>query len=92
MTDLFLYKKRANNCDAFNNRITSPGFRSFDENMYLQGFISVWNMDVCTFSTFLGYVGVEEDMLFRGGCFLNCIFNSIFSVNLMLTLPHGLGP
>lgn len=24
--------------------ISSPGLRSFDENMYLQGFISVWNL------------------------------------------------
>lgn len=37
--------------------ISSPGLRSFEENVYLRGFISVWNLDVCTFSTFLGYVG-----------------------------------
>lgn len=72
--------------------IISSGLRSFDENVYMRGFISVWNLDVCTFSTFLGYVGIEEDMLSRGGCILTCIFNSIFLVNLMLTLPHGLGP
>lgn len=55
-------------------------------------FISPWNLEVCIFSTFLGYVDVEEDMLSPGVCFLTCIFNSVFLVNLMLTLPHGLGP
>lgn len=88
MTDVFLIqkKKRANKCNAFNNLITSPGFRSYDENVYLRGFISVWNLDVCPFSTvpFLVMWALK-----RASCFLTCIFNSIFSVNLMLTLPHG---
>lgn len=35
------YTKQANKCNAF---INNPGLRSFDENMYLQGFISVWNL------------------------------------------------
>jgi len=58
--------------------IISPGLRSFDENTCICKVLFVWNLDVCTFITFLGYVGVEEDMLSRGGCILTCIFNSIF--------------
>jgi len=69
---VFLYNKGANKCNAFNNLLQVQVLDCVFVRLHF------CLESVCTFSTFLGYLGVKEDMFLRGGCFPTCIFNQFF--------------